>query len=338
MSARASISLALIVALGASLLFHAAALFVPNLEIGAETEPPRLLAELRAPAPPPVIPSPPKQTPKFAPKPTPKVAPVKPVPPVAPMPPPAEPATVASAPTSSDAQNSVRVPASPVFIPPEATATPVAPALSGRGSIRYAVYRGVEGFEVGRAVHDWEFSHAQYRITVSTETTGLAAFFKPVRLEYESRGKITAKGLQPETFVARKNGVQPGDRADFDWASGVVRLSRDGRSYPLNPGVQDFASFYYHLLFLPQLAGPVPMGVVTARKLELYWFSPLGEERIDTPLGRLRTLHVQVQTDSRIDLWLALDRQRLPVKIRSTDKNGDAFEQIAVEIGSPGSP
>jgi hypothetical protein len=37
-------------------------------------------------------------------------------------------------------------------------------------------------------------------------------------------------------------------------------------------------------------------------------------------------------TDSVTEVWIALDRQRLPVKIRYTDKKGESFVQVATEL------
>ena len=71
------------------------------------------------------------------------------------------------------------------------------------------------------------------------------------------------------------------------------------------------------------------------KKYERYALDSLGEEEIDTPAGRFRTLHLRAMTDSVTEIWLALDHHRLPVKIRFTDKKGDVFEQIATELGSP---
>jgi hypothetical protein len=61
----------------------------------------------------------------------------------------------------------------------------------------------------------------------------------------------------------------------------------------------------------------------------------LGEEEIETPAGRFRTLHLRAMTDNVTEVWIALDHDRLPVKIRFTDKKGDSFEQVATELGSP---
>ena len=43
-------------------------------------------------------------------------------------------------------------------------------------------------------------------------------------------------------------------------------------------------------------------------------------------------------TESTTEIWIALDRYRLPVKIRFIDKKGDSFEQLVTEIGSSSSP
>ena len=40
-------------------------------------------------------------------------------------------------------------------------------------------------------------------------------------------------------------------------------------------------------------------------------------------------------TDNVTEVWIALDHDRLPVKIRFTDKKGDSFVQVATELGLP---
>ena len=59
----------------------------------------------------------------------------------------------------------------------------------------------------------------------------------------------------------------------------------------------------------------------------------MGEEDIDTPAGRFRTLHLRAAGETLTEIWLALDHQRLPVKIRFTDKKGDSYSQVLSEFG-----
>lgn len=315
--------LALVAALLGSLSIHAAALFLPDIDLSTAPELPPIVAELK-PAPPPE-----------------RIKAVEPLRPAAPprpnavRPKPAQqPAAVAA--TEPAAAGSAATPPPAAAEPPAPPAVrPLEPRLSANGSIRFAIYRGSQGLEIGRAEHRWAFIDGGYRLTAITETTGLAALFKPVRIELESRGRLAAFGLQPEQFTTRRNGSETSENAAFDWSSHQVTLARDGSHAPIREGAQDLLSFHYQLGYLAALDQGVSMGVVTGKKFERYNFAALGEEQLETPAGRFRTLHLRVQTDSTTELWLATEREMLPVKIRYTDRKGDSFEQVAIELGSP---
>lgn len=324
--------IAFLAALASSLALHAAALFLPDVDLSPAAEAPPLTAELQPPPPPPLTresPRPPASPPRqqhpprgLPARPGQAVAPV--TPPAAEQQPGAEPEPSAeAAPVAADATI-------PAAAPPPAPD----PHLPAHGFVRYTVYRGSQGLEVGRAEHRWEFADGRYRLTAVTETVGLAAFFKPIRVELESRGFLTADGLRPERFTTRRNGGETRENADFDWEAGSVTLERDGRRYPLARGAQDLVSFHYQLGYLASLGDGAGMGVANGRKYEFYRFDSHGEETLDTPAGTFRTLHLRVQTDSTTDVWLALDRSLLPVKIRHADRKGDSFEQVATELGT----
>jgi hypothetical protein len=311
--------IALLVALVGSLAIHGAALFGTDVELfGGGPEPVTLLAEIQPPPPPPA----------------PEVArPVSKAP--------AKPGVLARAKPSP-----IMVPA-PAEMPPEpAPESPLPPApavpepaksvLPASGVIRFAIYKESLGLQVGRAEHRWEFTEdGHYRLTGVTETSGLAALLRPARLEQESSGRLVAGGLQPERFRSLKNGKDANENADFDWVSREVRLSRDGSLRPIAPGSQDILSLNYQLAYLGKLAEGSSLGVVTGKKYERYELDSLGEEEIEVPAGRFRTLHLRAMTDNTTEIWIALDRARLPVKIRFTDKKGESFEQVATELGMP---
>ncbi len=220
-------------------------------------------------------------------------------------------------------------------VPPPPPAAPARPVLAATGVLRFAIIKESLGLQVGRAEHRWEFSEdGRYRLLGVTETSGLAALLKPVRLEIESQGRMAPGGLQPERLRSRKNGQDSNENADFDWASGVVSLSRDGSVREIAKGAQDILSLNYQLAYLGRLAEGSQIGVVTGKKYERYELDSLGEEEIDTPAGRFRSLHLRAMTDNTTEIWIALDRQRLPVKIRFTDKKGESFVQVLTEIGT----
>jgi hypothetical protein len=218
---------------------------------------------------------------------------------------------------------------------PKTPAQLARPLLPASGTIRFAIYKESLGLQIGRAEHRWEFSEdGRYRLTGITETSGLVSLFKPIRIETESSGRLVAGGLQPERYRSLKNGKDDNQNADFDWSTAEVRLSRDGSVRPIAPGTQDILSLNYQLAYLGGLAEGRVLGVVTGKKYERYALDSLGEEEIETPAGRFRTLHLRAMTDNTTEVWIALDHANLPVKIRFTDKKGESFEQVATEIGS----
>ena len=325
---------ALFAALLGSLAIHAVALFGTDSELfGGAQELPPLRAELRPPPAPPAATVP--EQPVLA---KPAAKPAK-----SPRPPAARPvpnAITVAAPAEHDASlNADSATKNAPDMPSTATRPPAAPAkpvLPAAGYIRFVIYKGSLGLQIGRAEHRWEFSgDGRYRLQATTETSGLAALFKPIRMETESQGLLVTGGLQPESYRSLKNGGDNNENADFDWSTAQVTLARDGSVRPIAPGTQDILSLNYQLAYLGKLAEGSEIGVVTGKKYERYAIDSLGEEEIETPAGRFRTLHLRAMTDNITEIWIALDRQYLPVKIRFTDRKGDSYEQVVSEIGTP---
>jgi hypothetical protein len=308
-----------VAALAGSLIVHVAALFGTDIDLSGPPEPLTLSAELKpltaadldVPAPPPVLPKPPRK--------------------------PKSHSTTQHAPSLAPAQeavSSVKTEEAPPVV--RAVLPPAKPLLSAKGAIRYAVYKTSLGMQIGRSEHQWEFAEdGTYTLRSITETTGIAAVFKPTRIEQESRGRMAAGGLQPEHFTTLKNGRETNENADFDWSTAEIRLARDASVLPMSPGSQDILSLNFQLAYLGRLVEGVSVGVATGKKYDRYAIDSLGEEEIEVPAGRFRTLHVRVQTETTTEIWIALEQRGLPVKIRFTDKKGDSFEQVATEIGMP---
>lgn len=309
----------LIIALAGSLLIHGVALFGTDFELFDDArEAPVLRAELQplpAPVPvvtpsPPVVTSPAAKAKSVAPRVPPPVALVDDTP--------AEPEIVPVAKPT----------------PPSLPLEPVKPALPANGVIHFAIVKDSLGLQVGQAEHRWEFTDdGTYRLTAISETSGLAALLRPARLIQESRGRLVAGGLQPESFRSQRAGRSL-EGADFNWVQGEIRLLRGGTVHPLSPGAQDMLSLNYQLAYLGRLAEGVTLEVATARKFERHALDSLGEEETETPAGRFRTLHLRAVTDSMTEIWIALDHGHLPVKIRFTDKKGESFEQVATDLGN----
>lgn len=225
--------------------------------------------------------------------------------------------------------------APPIAVPPAPTIqaaprTPVSIALPRKGRVRYIITRGEGGFVVGQSVHTWQHDGFTYTLQSVTETTGLAALFKPARVVHGSAGDITAEGLRPREF--RHERVSGVDAASFDWARGVVAYA--GREDSVAAGTQDFLSMYYQLVLMAPSSGALDVTIATGRKLESFRFQVLGEESVMLPGGERRAMHLKMQSgNDSIEVWLAVgvdaDRRGLPLKIRFTDRKGEIFDQLA---------
>jgi len=228
----------------------------------------------------------------------------------------------------------IPAPVSPVG--QEKAPEPAEPVLPRQGRIRFAVIRGDQDFVVGQAVHSWSRDDGSYTLKNVTETTGLVAVFRPARVAQTSEGAIVAgpEGLRPRSFRTERNGTQ-GEMASFDWTAMKLQLTAGGsREVALATGAQDMLSMFYQLGALAP-RGRTEIMVTTGRKFERYAFEVIGEEKLPTRFGEMRALHLRTAvagSSEATEVWLALDRHGLPLKIRYIDRSGDSFDQIAEEI------
>ena len=337
---RKSIEMPIVLALVASALLHAAALMGPGWalpELGAADAAPALEAVLvrpaarmeEAPAAKPA-PKPPVDKPRphrvVAATPAMTGEPAAASASAAPSASPVEAPAVSQQETSSGAPPEPAVAAAPTPLPA------VSIALPGRGRVRYVITRGEGGFVIGQSVHTWEHDGHTYKLQSVTETTGLAAIFKPARVVQSSQGEVTAEGLKPREFRHQRVGGL--DTASFDWARGIVAYA--GREESIVPGTQDMLSMYYQVVLLAPQSGALDIPIGTGRKLESFHIETLGEEVVAVPAGERRAMHLRTRSgNDTLDLWIAPGMRGLPLKIRFTDREGEIFDQLAADIDIP---
>lgn len=194
------------------------------------------------------------------------------------------------------------------------------------------------GGSVGEAavVYEQLPETTQYKIKSTVHAKGLASLFVPDLLQI-SQGNITEKGLQPTYYL-----YQFGDKknktyqADFDWAAGQLHLHnvKADKSVPLAEGTQDLLSFMYQFMFVQPLQ-TMQLSVTNGKKIGIYTYAFEGEETLNSQMGVLNTVHLSrasSENEKKTELWLALDYQYVPVKIRETDKDGKVYELLVTHL------
>lgn len=222
-------------------------------------------------------------------------------------------------------------------VPPQLLAPPAFPveAMPASVTVEYNITSAVAD---GRARYEWEREGDSYRIRGEAEAQGFFTLFLEGRVLQESRGTVTAAGLRPERFTEqRPNASEEGLR--FDWDDRKVTFERKGesRTTPLEDNTVDWLSMIFQLAHMPPTAGPVDMQVFTQRRMYRFSLQVLGVEEIDIPLGRVRALHLRHHDPARgeesVDVWLGLDQNNLPVKMRyPVARNRLMVDQVATRV------
>lgn len=214
-----------------------------------------------------------------------------------------------------------------------ATAPPAPQAVSASFNVF------MHGAHIATMNETFEAKGGEYRLSSESNAVGVLALFQRETVRFVSTGKLTPAGLQPLRFEGKRNDNDPRRvRGEFDWAAGKLTLEHHGRTetLPLSPGTQDRLSFLYQFMFIaPGKAGQMEMHMTNGRKLDRYQYNIEPGVELDTPLGRIATVHLVKQRqpdESATEIWLSPRHRYLPVKMMIVEANGSRYEQIATRL------
>lgn len=197
----------------------------------------------------------------------------------------------------------------------------------------------IDGSTEGKAKITYNLiDNKQYQLKWLTEGSGIVALLFPDLLQ-TSEGELTKAGLQPKSYLYQfGNKTDKTRTANFDWQTRkvILQTSKGTKTEDLSEGTQDILSFMYQFMYVAPLQ-TMQIHIATGKKLATYDYSFEGEENINSVLGELKTIHIthsNSDADEKTELWLAIDYQFVPVKIRKTEKNGDVVEMVATRINT----
>ena len=227
--------------------------------------------------------------------------------------------------------------AAAALLAPALSVMAAAPPAPQSVSASYNVLRN--GGHVAVMHELFEAADGRYRIASESHAIGLLAIFAPHPLRVTSSGRLTGAGLQPLHFEGRRGDDDPRRvRADFDWKGAQLKVLRSGRNevLPLPPGTQDQLSIMYQFMFLaPDGTRELHLSRTTGRRLEQHRYTVRAGVEIDTPLGRMSTVHLVRQhtpEESGVEIWLAPQHRYLPMKMLILDDDGTRYEQHITKL------
>ena len=225
-------------------------------------------------------------------------------------------------------------------VPLKALASPAfkADALPAELAIHYTLTSAMAD---GEAVYKWSRDGDKYRITGEAQAVGFFTLFLEGRVLQETTGTVTPQGLRPERFIERKPSTAT-EGLEFDWDAGKVTFDRNNekRTDALGPNIIDWLSMLFQTAANPPpSSGDYDLNVLTQRKLYRFKLKVLGEEEIEIPMGKVRTLHLrhidEKDATEIVDVWLGLEQSYLPVKLRyPVARNRLMVEQVATRVST----
>jgi hypothetical protein len=223
---------------------------------------------------------------------------------------------------------SIAEPAPPPTSAPAEAAPPPLNALPPRIDLHFKLRYGLAS---GEQTLLWvNEGGGRYTLISVAEATGLAGLFYRGRFVQTSRGRITPRGLQPEEFWDQRGDKR--SSAQFNAAQGLITFvpAKGGpRHFNYQGDVQDVVSLLFQVaLTAPPSDKRVTYKVFNGKKLRDYTYDVLGETLLKTELGALRTLHLArvADGDGRFEVWLAIDRHYLPVRVLRSDEDRSEME------------
>ncbi len=198
-------------------------------------------------------------------------------------------------------------------------ATSVLAAPPQRVEITYEVNRN--GLTLAEVTHRLEHDGRAYKLTENWKGKGFLALKGDATRT--SEGVIAADGLLPRKFEDKRSGRDT-LHVDFDAAAKVPTLQQ-----------QDQLSLVWSFAFAPP-AKEVSVSVADGKRVSHYTYQPAGRERVKTPAGEFDALKFVKKRDRPEDkvteIWFAIERQYLPVRLLIVDKEGTRLDQVASKI------
>ncbi|MFC5549907.1 DUF3108 domain-containing protein [Massilia aerilata] len=191
----------------------------------------------------------------------------------------------------------------------------------------------------GDALLSWTLTPTSYKIRVEA---GITVVFAHVNLlTLTSEGTVGDEGFMPALMTEKRRGKSM-TATHFNRNTGRLSFSASEANYPLVWGAQDKASVPLQLTAIArgdpqQLSGNIDILVGEDRDASVFSFVVLGQEQIDTRMGRIATWHLARPPkpgsyNSRLDLWLAPDHGWMPVQIRNLEASGAVTTQTVNNI------
>lgn len=168
-----------------------------------------------------------------------------------------------------------------------------------------------------------------------SQATGMLEWFVKDRLHERSEWLWDGKRIRPQEYLYHQYGGKKKRRVEltFDWQNKMVRnlVNNDPWTMEVPDDVLDKLVYQFAIMVdLRENPEELIYPVADGGKLKVYHLKVVGEERLQTPLGRLTTVKLTRIGGSRpTTLWCAKEYGYMPVRIEQVTDDG---EELRMQI------
>jgi len=191
----------------------------------------------------------------------------------------------------------------------------------------------------GSANMSWQTDGSTYQASAEAGISLLVTRLN--LLVMRSAGTIDDYGIAPNTST-QKRARRAETATHFNRDAGTITFSASERSYPLMVGAQDMTTVPFQLggigrADVNQFGSDIDMQVGEDKEANMFRFQLVGEEELDTKMGKVVTWHLSRPPrpgsySSRLDIWLAPGLNWYPVQLRNTEASGALTTQTVSKI------
>ena len=172
--------------------------------------------------------------------------------------------------------------------------------------------------------------NGEYVYRSETHTVGLLALFRKDHVIEQSTWKFTAGRLQPLRYTYQRTGGKRNRDVivNFDWTARRIINSINGASWhmPIQAYIMDKLLYQLAIMYdLQKGKDNIKYAIADGGKIKLYDFERIGEDRLDTPIGKFSTLKLirhKPNSKRKTVIWCARELGYMPVKVENVENNG----------------
>jgi hypothetical protein len=212
----------------------------------------------------------------------------------------------------------VEAPPAPPAPPPAATPAPSTATFPTRARIDFQITRDADNL-TAYGTQDWQLQDGRYRVRLEARLL----FFS---VAFESSGRQGKGGLTPERYVDDRRGRTTSVDFASDPRNAVVNEANGNRKTVAmaSPGT-DLMSLPYSLALNPDMPPGTVLMLANRDSVDAVRLLEVRDEALMTASGPINTRYYSFQyVDGKgnAQVWLAVDKQWLPAKLRVAGRDG----------------